>query len=180
MPRLKDKYNSEVVPGLMKQFGYRNVMQAPRLVKVVVSMGVGQATQDTKLLDAAIGDLMVITGQKPAVTRAKKSISNFKLRQGMRIGAKTTMRGAMMYEFLDRLFNSVLPRIRDFSGLAADSFDGRGNFAMGLKEQLVFPEIDYDKVDRTRGMNIVITTTAKTDEEGRGLLKAMGLPLREA
>lgn len=180
MPRLKDKYNSEVVPGLMKQFSYQNVMQAPRLVKVVVSMGVGQATQDAKLLDAAIGDLTLITGQKPAVTRAKKSISNFKLREGNRIGAKVTLRGAMMYEFLDRLFNSVLPRIRDFSGIDPESFDGRGNFAMGLKEQLVFPEIDYDKVDRTRGMNIVIATTAKTDEEGRGLLKALGLPLREA
>jgi large subunit ribosomal protein L5 len=180
MPRLKDKYNTDVVPGLMKQFSYVNVNQAPRLVKVVVSMGVGQATQDPKLLDAAIGDLTLITGQKPAVTRAKKSISNFKLREGMRIGAKVTLRGAMMYEFLDRLFNSVLPRIRDFSGIAPDSFDGRGNFAMGLKEQLVFPEIDYDKVDRTRGMNIVIATTAKTDEEGRGLLKALGLPLREA
>ena len=180
MPRLKDKYSSEVVPGLMKQFGYKNVMQAPRLAKVVVSMGVGQATQDSKLLDAAIGDLTLITGQKPAVTRAKKSISNFKLRAGMRIGAKVTLRGAMMYEFLDRLFNSVLPRIRDFSGIPADSFDGRGNFAMGLKEQLVFPEIDYDTVDRTRGMNIVIATTARTDEEGRGLLKALGLPLREA
>lgn len=180
MPRLKDKYNTEVVPGLMKQFSYGNVMQAPRLAKVVVSMGVGGATQDAKLLDAAIGDLTLITGQKPAVTRAKKSISNFKLREGMRIGAKVTLRGAIMWEFLDRLFNSVLPRIRDFNGIAPDSFDGRGNFAMGLKEQLVFPEIDYDKVDRTRGMNIVIATTAKTDEEGRGLLKALGLPLREA
>ena len=180
MPRLKDKYNSEVVAGLMKQFNYQNVMQAPRLAKVVVSMGVGQATQDAKFLDAAIGDLTLITGQKPAVTVAKKSISNFKLRAGNRIGAKVTLRGAIMWEFLDRLFNSVLPRIRDFSGISPDSFDGRGNFAMGLKEQLVFPEIDYDKVDRTRGMNIVIATTAKTDEEGRGLLKALGLPLREA
>lgn len=180
MPRMKDKYRNEVVPGLMKQFGYSNVMQAPRLSKVVVSMGVGGATQDSKLLDAAIGDLTLITGQKPAVTRAKKSISNFKVREGMRIGAKVTLRGAIMYEFLDRLFNAVLPRIRDFGGIAPDSFDGRGNFAMGLKEQLVFPEIDYDKVDRTRGMNIVIGTTARTDEEGRGLLKALGLPFREA
>jgi len=180
MPRLKDKYSSEVVPGLIKQFSYKNVNQAPRVVKVVVSMGVGQATQDPKLLDAAIGDLTLITGQKPAVTRAKKSISNFKLREGMRIGCKVTLRGAIMWEFMDRLFNAVLPRIRDFSGIAPDSFDGRGNFAMGLKEQLVFPEIDYDKVDRTRGMNIVIGTTAKTDEEGRGLLKALGLPFREA
>ena len=180
MPRMKDKYQKEVVPSLMKRFAYGNIMQAPRVTKVVVSMGVGGATQDSKLLDAAIGDLTVITGQKPAVTRAKKSISNFKLREGMRIGAKVTLRGAIMYEFLDRLFNAVLPRIRDFNGIAPDAFDGRGNFAMGLKEQLVFPEIDYDKVDRTRGMNIVIGTTAKTDEEGRGLLKALGLPFREA
>lgn len=180
MPRMKDRYQKEVVPSLMKQFSYGNIMQAPRLTKVVVSMGVGGATQDTKLLDAAIGDLTLITGQKPAVTRAKKSISNFKLREGMRIGAKVTLRGTIMYEFLDRLFNAVLPRIRDFNGIAPDAFDGRGNFAMGLKEQLVFPEIDYDKVDRTRGMNIVIGTTAKTDEEGRGLLKALGLPFREA
>lgn len=180
MPRLKDKYTSEVVAALVKQFNYGNVMQAPKITKVVVSMGVGQATQDAKLLDAAIGDLTIITGQKPAVTTAKKSISNFKVRAGNRIGAKVTLRGAIMYEFLDRLFNAVLPRIRDFNGISPESFDGRGNFAMGLKEQLVFPEIDYDKVDRTRGMNIVIGTTAKTDEEGRGLLKAMGLPFREA
>jgi large subunit ribosomal protein L5 len=180
MPRLKDKYRSEVVPALMKRFGYRNVMQVPRITKVVVNMGVGGATQDPKLLDGAVNDLMLITGQRPAITRAKKSISNFKLRQGMRIGCKVTLRGAMMYEFLDRLFNIVLPRVRDFSGIPPDSFDGRGNFAMGLKEQLVFPEIDYDKIDRVRGMNIVITTTAKTDEEGRELLKAMGLPFREA
>lgn len=180
MPRMKDKYKSEVVPALVKQFSYGNVMQAPKMTKVVVSMGVGAATQDAKLLDAAVGDLTIITGQKPAITRAKKSISNFKVREGNRIGAKVTLRGAIMYEFLDRLFNSVLPRIRDFNGISPDSFDGRGNFAMGLKEQLVFPEIDYDKVDRTRGMNIVIGTTAKTDEEGRGLLKALGLPFREA
>lgn len=178
MPRLKDTYNKEVVPGLMKTFSYKNVMQAPRLTKVVVSMGVGQATQDAKLLDNAVNDLTLITGQKPAITKAKKSISNFKLREGMRIGCKVTLRGAIMYEFLDRLFNVVLPRVRDFGGIPADSFDGRGNFAMGLKEQLVFPEIDYDKVDRTRGMNIVICTTAKTDEEGRELLKALGLPFR--
>lgn len=180
MPRLKDKYRSEVVPALMKRFGYRNVMQVPRITKVVANIGVGGATQDPKLLDGAVNDLMLITGQRPAITRAKKSISNFKLRQGMRIGCKVTLRGAMMYEFLDRLFNIVLPRVRDFSGIPPDSFDGRGNFAMGLKEQLVFPEIDYDKIDRVRGMNIVITTTAKTDEEGRELLKALGLPFREA
>ncbi len=180
MPRLKDKYRSEVVPALVKEFSYGNVMQAPRLTKVVVSMGVGQASTDAKLLDGAMGDLSLITGQKPAVTKARKSISNFKIREGMRIGCKVTLRGAIMYEFLDRLFNVVLPRVRDFGGIAPDSFDGRGNFSMGLKEQLVFPEIDYDKIDRTRGMNIAICTTAKTDEEGRALLKAMGLPFREA
>lgn len=180
MPRLKDKYRSEVVPTLMKRFEYGNVMQVPRVSKVVVNMGVGGATQDQKLLDGAVNDMTMITGQKPAITRAKRSISNFKLREGMRIGCRVTLRGAIMFEFLDRLFNVVLPRVRDFGGIPADSFDGRGNFAMGLKEQLVFPEIDYDKVDRVRGMNIVITTTAKTDEEGRELLKAMGLPFREA
>ena len=180
MARLKDKFRNEAVPALMKTFGYENVMQAPRLVRVVVNMGVGQATQDAKLLDAAVNDMSIVTGQKPIITRAKKSISNFKLRAGMRVGCKVTLRGAMMYEFLDRLFNVVLPRVRDFGGIPPDSFDGRGNFAMGLKEQLVFPEIDYDKIDRTRGMNIVIGTTAGTDEEGRALLKAMGLPFREA
>jgi len=180
MPRLKDKYRSEVVPALVKEFDYTNVMQAPGLTKVIVSMGVGQASQDAKLLDGAMNDMSFITGQKPAVTKAKKSISNFKIREGMRIGCKVTLRGTMMYEFLDRLFNVVLPRVRDFSGIAPDSFDGRGNFSMGLKEQLVFPEIDYDKIDRSRGMNIAICTTAKTDEEGRALLRAMGLPFREA
>jgi len=179
MPRLKEKYKNEVVPALMKTFGYANVMQVPRLNKVVVSMGVGQATQDPKLLDGAVADMTLITGQKPAVTRAKKSISNFKVRQGNAIGCRVTLRGAMMHEFLDRLFNVVLPRVRDFSGVPADSFDGRGNFAMGLKEQLVFPEIDYDKIDRVRGMNIVIDTSAKTDEEARELLKLLGLPFRE-
>ncbi|MGQ9456592.1 MAG: 50S ribosomal protein L5 [Armatimonadota bacterium] len=179
MPRLKDKYKNEVIPALMKQFNYRNVMQVPRVTKVVVSMGVGQAAQDPRLLDAAMNDLALIAGQKPAVTKAKRSISNFKIRKGMRIGCKVTLRGAMMYEFLDRLFNVVLPRVRDFSGIQPDSFDGRGNFSMGLKEQLVFPEIDYDKIDRSRGMNIAICTTAKTDEEGRALLKALGLPFRE-
>ncbi len=180
MPRLKDKYNNEVVQGLMKTFNYDNIMQVPRLKKVVVSMGVGAAVQDAKLLDNAVNDMTLITGQKPVITKARKSISNFKIRQGMRIGCKVTLRGAMMFEFLDRLFNIVLPRVRDFQGVPGDSFDGRGNFAMGLKEQLVFPEIDYDKVDRSRGMNIVIDTTAKTDEEGRALLKALGLPFREA
>lgn len=180
MPRLKDKYKNEVIPALQKQFEYKNIMQVPRLTKVVVSMGVGAAIQDSKVLDGAVSDMTQITGQKPAITKAKKSISNFKLREGMRIGCKVTLRGAIMHEFLDRLFNIVLPRVRDFGGISGDSFDGRGNFAMGLKEQLVFPEIDYDKIDRTRGMNIVIGTTAKTDEEGRALLKALGLPFREA
>ncbi len=180
MPRMKEKYNSETLPTLMKTFEYSNVMQAPRMSKVVVSMGVGASILDSKLLDAAVNDLTIITGQKPAITKATRSISNFKLRAGMRIGAKVTLRGAIMYEFLDRLFNVVLPRVRDFGGVPPDSFDGRGNFAMGLKEQLVFPEIDYDKIDRVRGMNIVIATTAKTDEEGRVLLKALGLPFREA
>ena len=180
MARLKDKYRKEVVEGLMKQFEYKNVMQVPRLNKVVVSMGVGAAIQDAKILDAAMADMTQITGQKPAVTRATKSISNFKLRAGYRIGCKVTLRGEIMFQFLDRLFNIVLPRVRDFQGVPPDSFDGRGNFAMGLKEQLVFPEIDYDKIDRTRGMNIVVDMTAKTDEEGRALLKALGLPFREA
>ncbi len=179
MPRLKDKYRNEVVQALMKQFQYKNVMQVPRVTKVVVSMGVGQAAQDSRLLDAAMNDLSLITGQRPVITRARKSISNFKIRKGNPIGCKVTLRGAMMYEFLDRLFNVVLPRVRDFQGIPPDSFDGRGNFSMGLKEQLVFPEIDYDKVDRSRGMNIAICTTAKTDEEGRALLKALGLPFKE-
>ncbi|MDH7600840.1 MAG: 50S ribosomal protein L5 [Armatimonadota bacterium] len=179
MPRLKDKYRNEVVPALMKQFQYKNIMQVPRITKVVVSMGVGQAAQDSRLLDAAMNDLALITGQKPVITRARKSISNFKIRKGNPIGCKVTLRGAMMYEFLDRLFNVVLPRVRDFQGIPPDSFDGRGNFSMGLREQLVFPEIDYDKVDRSRGMNIAICTTAKTDEEGRALLKALGLPFKE-
>jgi len=180
MPRLKDKYRNEVVQGLMKTFSYGNVMMVPRVSKVVVSMGVGSSIQDSKQLDNAVSDMTLISGQKPAITKAKKSISNFKLREGMRIGCKVTLRGAIMWEFLDRFFNVVLPRVRDFSGIAAESFDGRGNFATGLKEQLVFPEIDYDKVDKTRGMNIVIATTAKTDEEGRALLKSLGLPFREA
>ncbi len=167
MVRLKDKYSNETVPALMKQFEYKNIMQVPRLAKVVVSMGVGQSIQEPKLLDAAVNDMTLITGQKPAITRAKKSISNFKLREGMRIGCKVTLRGAIMFEFLDRLFNVVLPRVRDFGGIAPESFDGRGNFGMGLKEQLVFPEVDYDKIDRVRGMNIVIATTAKTDEEAQ-------------
>ncbi|MDO8588640.1 MAG: 50S ribosomal protein L5 [Armatimonadota bacterium] len=180
MPRLKDKYKSEATPSLMKAFGYKNVMQVPRVSKVVVNMGVGSAVQDAKHLDNAMSDLAEITGQRPQVTKARKSISNFKIRAGMRIGCKVTLRGARMYEFLDRLFNVTLPRVRDFGGINPDSFDGHGNFAMGLREQLVFPEIDYNKVDRTRGMDIVIATDARTDEEARALLKALGMPLRDS
>jgi large subunit ribosomal protein L5 len=179
MPRLKDKYKNEVTPTLMKAFSYTNIMQVPRVQKVVVNMGVGAAVQDAKQLDAAMNDLAEITGQRPQVTKARKSISNFKIREGMRIGCKVTLRGARMYEFMDRLFNVTLPRVRDFGGINPDAFDGHGNFAMGLREQLVFPEIDYNKVDKTRGMDIVIATDAKTDEEARALLKALGCPFRE-
>ncbi len=180
-PTLKQKYQDEIVPNLQKEFGYKNIMQVPRIEKVVLNMGVGQAGQtggDAKQLDGAVSDLATITGQKPAVTRAKKSIANFRLRQGARIGAKVTLRGARMYEFLDRLLNVALPRVRDFGGINPNSFDGRGNFAMGLKEQLTFPEIVYDKVDRVRGMDIIIVTTAPSDAEARSLLKAIGVPFR--
>jgi len=180
-PRLKTKYQEEVIPILQKEFGYKNVMQVPRIEKVVLNMGVGAAGQtggDAKKLDGAVADLATITGQKPAVTRAKKSIANFRLRQGARIGAKVTLRGARMYEFLDRLLNVALPRVRDFSGINPNSFDGRGNFAMGLKEQLTFPEIVYDKVDAVRGMDIIIVTNAGSDAEARSLLKAVGVPFR--
>lgn len=179
MARLKDKYRNEVVPALMKQFNYDSIMQVPRVEKVVINMGVGQAVQDPKLLDGAVRDLTTISGQKPVITKAKKSIANFKIRTGMRIGTKVTLRGDRMYEFLDKLMNVTLPRVRDFGGVSPSSFDGRGNFAMGLKEQLIFPEIDYDKIDKVRGMDIIVTTTAKTDEEARALLKAMGMPFRE-
>ena len=181
VPRLKAKYQEEVIPALQKEFGYKNVMQVPRIEKVVLNMGVGAAGQtggDAKKLDGAVADLATITGQKPAVTRAKKSIANFRLRQGARIGAKVTLRGARMYEFLDRLLNVALPRVRDFGGINPNSFDGRGNFAMGLKEQLTFPEIVYDKVDAVRGMDIIIVTNAGSDAEARSLLKAVGVPFR--
>src|SRR5437016_8390921 len=182
MPRLKDSYKDQVVQGLMKQFNYKNIMQVPRLEKIVLNMGVGHAGQtggDSKLLDNAMRDMGIVTGQKAAVTRARKSISNFKLRAGARIGCKVTLRGAMMFEFLDRLVSTALPRVRDFQGINPNSFDGRGNFAMGVKEQLIFPEIDYDKVDKMRGMDIIICTSAKSDEEARALLKALGMPFRE-
>lgn len=179
MVRLKEKYIKEVAPALIKQFGYKNIMQAPRIEKAVINMGVGAAVQDPKQLDAAVGDMALIAGQKPVVTRAKKSVANFKIREGMRIGAKVTLRGDRMYEFFDKLVNVALPRVRDFGGVSPSSFDGRGNFAMGLKEQLIFPEIDYDKMDKVRGMDIVITTNAKTDEEAKALLQLMGMPFRE-
>lgn len=178
-PRLKDKYRNEVVPKLMTQLEYGNVNQVPRMSKIVVNMGVGGATQDTKLLDAAIADLRTITGQQPMTTRAKKSIASFKLRKGMPIGAKVTLRGDRMWEFLDRLLATALPRIRDFRGINPESFDGRGNYSMGVDEQLIFPEVDYDKVDRVRGMDITFVTTANTDEECRALLDGFGFPFKK-
>lgn len=174
--RLKEKYLNEVAPALRDKFGYSSVMEIPKIEKVVVNMGVGEAVGDPKSLDAAVGDLTAITGQKPIITRAKKSIASFKLRAGMPIGCKVTLRGERMYHFLDKLFNVALPRIRDFRGVSPDGFDGRGNYTLGLKEQLVFPEIVYDKIDKLRGMDIAVVTTAGTDEEGYDLLKAMGMP----
>ena len=176
MPRLKDSYRNEVVPALMKEFGYRNVMEVPRLEKVVVNVGVGEALQNAKALDHTVQDITTVTSQQPIVTRAKKSIANFKLREGMAVGVKVTLRGNRMYDFLDRLCNVALPRRRDFRGVSPDSFDGRGNYTLGLREQLVWPEIDYDSIDKVRGMEISIVTTAKTDEEGRHLLQLLGMP----
>jgi len=178
VPRLKKLYQEHIIPYMMKRFGYKNIMQVPRLEKIVVNMGVGEATQDRKLLDAAMKELALITGQKPAVRRAKRSISQFKLRKGMPIGCKVTLRRDRMYEFLDRLINVAVPRIRDFRGLSERSFDGRGNYSLGIHEQIIFPEIDYDKVERVRGMDITIVTTAKTDEEAYELLKEFGMPFR--
>jgi large subunit ribosomal protein L5 len=178
MIRFKEKYEKDVVPKLVEKFGYENKMEVPKLEKVVVNMGVGEALVNSKAMDSAVGDLMAITGQRPVVTKAKKSIAAFKLRKGMKIGAKVTLRGKMMYAFLDKLFNVVLPRVRDFRGLPSKSFDGRGNYSIGIKEQIIFPEIDYDKVDKVRGMNVVIVTTAKSDEESLHLLKFLGCPIR--
>jgi large subunit ribosomal protein L5 len=178
MARLRDYYIKNVVPSLVKEFNYKNRMQVPKLEKIVVNMGVGEAIQNIKALESAVADLSMIVGQKPVITKAKKSIATFKLRQGMSIGCRVTLRGDRMYEFFDRLVNVALPRVRDFRGISPKSFDGRGNFAIGLKEQIIFPEIDYDKIDKIRGMNIVIATTAKTDEEARQLLRFMGLPFR--
>jgi large subunit ribosomal protein L5 len=180
MPRLKDKYRNDVVPAMLKKFGYKNIMQVPRLEKVVVSMGVGEAIQNSKAIDFAVNDLMTITGQKPVTTKAKKSIAAFKLRAGMTIGAKVTLRGERMYEFVDKFFNIALPRVRDFRGISPKSFDGRGNYSIGIREQLIFPEIEYDKIDKIRGMDIIFVTTAKTDEEARELLGLMGMPFRAA
>src|SRR6202166_2163177 len=176
--RLQEKYRNETVPALMKHFGWKNVMAVPKLKKVTLNIGLGEASQNVKLLDTAAIELGQIAGQKPVITRAKKSIANFKIRKGMPIGCMVTLRGEIMYEFLDRLSSIVLPRVRDFKGLPSNSFDGRGNYTLGLRDQLVFPEIDYTRVDKMKGMNITITTTAHTDEEGRELLKLIGVPLR--
>ena len=176
MARLKEKYVNEVAPALMSKFGYKSVMQIPKLDKVVINVGCGDAKDNVKMMDAILSDLAQITGQKAVVCRAKKSVANFKLREGMPIGAKVTLRGERMYEFVDRLFSVALPRVRDFRGINGNSFDGRGNYAFGLKEQIIFPEIDFDKVDAIRGMDICFVTTAKTDEEAKELLKALGAP----
>ena len=176
MARLKDYYKNDVAPALMKKFSYKSVMQIPKLDKIVINVGCGEARDNAKVIDAIVGDLAAITGQRPVVCKAKKSVANFKLREGMNIGAKVTLRGERMYEFLDRLFNVALPRVRDFRGINPNSFDGRGNYNMGLKEQLIFPEIDYDKIDKVRGMDICFVTTAKNDEEARELLTLMGAP----
>ncbi|MFQ3630491.1 50S ribosomal protein L5 [Roseiflexus sp.] len=179
VPRLKEKYQTEVVPALMQEFQYRSVMQAPRLEKIVLNIGLGEAIQNAKALDAATSDLAAIAGQKPVITRAKKSIAAFKVRQGMPIGVMVTLRGPRMWAFLDRLMNLVLPRLRDFRGVSRRSFDGRGNYSLGLREQIVFPEIDYDKVDKLRGLEVVIVTTAPDDEQGYALLKRLGMPFRD-
>ena len=178
VPRLLVRYRDEIVPALKKRLGYENALRVPRLKKIVVNMGVGDGLKDAKLLDAAVEDMMTVTGQRPAVTKAKKSVASFKVRKGMAVGCRVTLRGARMYEFFDRLVNVAIPRIRDFRGLPTDSFDGRGNYTFGIKEQIVFPEIDYDKVVKVRGMDITMQTSAQTDEEGFELLKSLGMPFR--
>ncbi|WAH37402.1 50S ribosomal protein L5 [Alicyclobacillus dauci] len=180
MARLYDTYRSEVVPSLMKQFSYKNALQVPRVDKVIINLGLGEATQNAKVIDSAVEDLTLIAGQKPVVTRAKKSIAGFRLRAGMPIGAKVTLRGERMYHFLDKLMNVALPRVRDFRGVNPKAFDGRGNYTLGLREQLIFPEIEYDQVDKVRGMEVVVVTTAKTDEEARALLTSLGMPFRKS
>lgn len=179
MTRLKEVYNKEIVDGMIKKFEYKNVMEVPKLHKIVINMGVGEAKDNAKVLDVAIKDLEIIAGQKPVTTKARKSIANFKLREGMPIGCKVTLRGEKMYEFADRLINLALPRVRDFRGVNPNAFDGRGNYALGIKEQLIFPEIEYDKVDKVRGMDIIFVTTANTDEEARELLTQFGMPFRK-
>lgn len=176
MSRLKEIYQNEIVDALMKKFGYKNIMQVPKIEKVVINMGVGEAKENVKILDAAMNDLQVITGQKPIITKAKKSVANFKIREGMPIGCKVTLRGERMYEFVDRLINLALPRVRDFRGVNPNAFDGRGNYSLGIKEQLIFPEIEYDKIDKVRGMDVIFVTTAKTDEEARELLAQFNMP----
>ncbi len=180
MARLKEKYTADIVPALRERFGYDNIMQVPKVTKLTLNMGVGEAKTNAKLLDDAVEEMALISGQRPVVTKARKSIAGFKLREGMSIGCKVTLRGERMYEMIDRLVSVALPRIRDFRGIAPDQFDGQGNFSMGIREQTIFPEIDYDSVSDMRGMNITITTTAKTDEEGRALLSLLGLPFRES
>ena len=177
--RLKEKYQQEVVPSLQKEFNYKNPMQVPGVHKVVVNIGMGEVIQNAKAMDAAVADLAAITGQRPVITRAKRSVAAFKLREGMQIGCMVTLRGDHMFQFLDKLLNVALPRLRDFQGVSAEAFDGRGNYTLGLREQLVFPEIDYDKVDKVRGMEVSIVTTARTDEEGRQLLRLMGMPFKK-
>lgn len=179
MPRLKDTYKAEIIPAMMQKFSYKNIMQVPKLEKVVINMGMGDIKDNPKGLDSALEELSIISGQKPVVTMARHSVANFKVREGMKIGAKVTLRGDRMYEFVDKLISIAIPRVRDFRGLSPKSFDGRGNFAMGFKEQLVFPEIDYDKVEKVRGMDIIIVTTANTDEEARELLSFMGMPFKK-
>ena len=176
MSRLKDLYNAEIIDAMTKKFGYKNVMEVPKLDKIVVNMGVGEAKDNAKVLESAVKDMETITGQKAVLTKAKKSVANFKIREGMAIGCKTTLRGEKMYEFMDRLVNLALPRVRDFRGVNPNGFDGRGNYALGIKEQIIFPEIEYDKIDKTRGMDIIFVTTAKTDEEARELLKLFNMP----
>ena len=179
MSRLKDMYKDEIVDAMIKKFGYKNIMEVPKIDKIVVNMGVGEAKENPKVLEAAVADMEKITGQHAVITKAKKSIANFKIREGQSIGCKTTLRGEKMYEFLDRLVNLALPRVRDFRGVSANAFDGRGNYALGIKEQIIFPEIEYDKIDKVRGMDVIITTTAKTDEEARELLRLFNMPFRK-
>lgn len=179
MSRLKEQYTNEIMEAMMKKFGYKNIMQVPKLEKIVINMGVGEAKENKKLLDAAVADMETISGQKAIVTKARKSVANFKLREGMPIGCKVTLRGERMYEFADRLINLALPRVRDFRGVSQNSFDGRGNYALGIKEQLIFPEIEYDKVDKVRGIDVIFVTTANTDEEARELLTLFGMPFKK-